>query len=669
MSNQHNAFYKSVTEIINKGNYQKALSELEAFLKSNEDDEIALSIYGSALLKSGNQEKAIETFKHATVVYPKSYAAHADLAFTSMNLGDNDQAIKSFEKASEFNPKFYQAWAFLGKLYFDAERYEDALKAVEEAEKYDPLDDDYKRMRQAVKNSKLSEAEQIARSMLKKMPGHPRAGFMLAQFANNVKAHEERAEILQHCLTYHPANIILRKELVKAYEDIGENDLALNEANTLVQTDPSYLNYWTKSRVSGILGDHEGALKAIEDAADGLENNSEELGKLDMMRGHFLRILGRREETEAAYKDSIKNTPNNGAAWWGLADLKTYKFSDDDKNNMEKIVEDESVDAAQRCQAAFALAKAIENEGDKVRAFSFYKRANDLRPNLEFETQKNDGFCAKHIGIFNRNMLDKQASPKPSGPTPIFIVGMPRAGSTLIEQILSSHSQIEGTMELATLPKLERKVKIEGGKKFKQHYPECLDKFSEEELSAFGQEYLDKTAVYRTDKNYFIDKLPPNFERIGLIHKILPEAIIIDARRHPLDCGYSAYKQHFAGGHEYSYNFENIGNYYNGYLSFMDHWDHVLAGKVISVQYENMVHKLEQTVRQLLDHIGVPFEEGCLEFYKNKRAVKTASSEQVRQPINTKGIGQWKPVEEYLAPLVESLGEETLKRFEEFLPK
>ena len=264
-------------------------------------------------------------------------------------------------------------------------------------------------------------------------------------------------------------------------------------------------------------------------------------------------------------------------------------------------------------------------------------------------------------------MLGKQASPKPTGPTPIFIVGMPRAGSTLIEQILASHSRIEGTMELMTLPNLERTIRIAGGRKFNENYPRSLRKFNQDELGAFGQAYLDETAIYRTSKPFFIDKLPPNFERVGLVHKILPQAIIIDARRHPLDCGFSAYKQHFAGGHEYSYQLEHIGHYFNNYLQLMDHWDSVLPGKVKLVQYEDMVRDTEDTIRKILNHIGVDFEDACLRFFENKRAVKTASSEQVRQPIYTKSVGRWRTVSDQLKPLIDSLGEKTMTRFQRYL--
>jgi len=260
-----------------------------------------------------------------------------------------------------------------------------------------------------------------------------------------------------------------------------------------------------------------------------------------------------------------------------------------------------------------------------------------------------------------------QAKPEPAGPTPIFIVGMPRAGSTLIEQILASHSHIEGTMELMTLPYLKRTIRMAGGRRFNKNYLQALREFSQAELSAFGQSYLDETAIYRTSKPYFIDKLPANFERIGLIHKILPQAIIIDARRHPMDCGFSAYKQHFANGQEYSYNLDHIGQYFNIYLQLMDHWDDVLPGKVKLVQYEELVRDTEAWVRQILAHVGVDFENECLRFYENKRAVKTASSEQVRQPIYTNSIGRWQTVSDRLRPLSDSLGEETMARFHRYL--
>jgi tetratricopeptide (TPR) repeat protein len=667
MSNTSNDFYQSVTGLLQEGKSKQALAKLETFLDTHKDDEIALSLYGSALLRSGKTEQALSTFRHAVAVHPESFSTHADLAFTAMKTGDSKQAIESFENSTRISPRVYPAGAFLGKLYFDAGNFEAALEAVDEAEKLDPLDQDYQQMQALMRAENFAKAEKIARSMLAKQPGHPRAVFFLAHLASTVGAHEERADILNHGLSHHPANIRLRRALVGAYEEMGKHEAALQQAKLLVKTRPDYLNYWILSRTFGHTGDHGGALSSAEKTASYLDTDSDELGKVDLLRGHALKILGRRAESESAYRACIRNTPNNGAGWWGLADLKTYQFSAEDKQTMENLCGNESVSKDQRCQAAFALAKGFDNDGDHQQAFHWYQRGNELRPEIKYSPDKNREFCVKSIAEFDPDMLASQALPIPIGPTPIFIVGMPRAGSTLIEQILASHSRIEGTMELMTLPNLERTIRIAGGRKFSKNYPQSLRNFSQKELAAFGQAYLDETAIYRTSKPFFIDKLPPNFERIGLIHKILPQAIVIDARRHPLDCGFSAYKQHFAGGHEYSYRLEHIGLYFNDYLKLMDHWDSVLPGKVKLVQYEDMVRDTENTIRMILDHIGVDFEQSCLRFFENKRSVKTASSEQVRQPIYTKSIGRWQAVSDQLKPLIDSLGEETLARFQQYL--
>lgn len=666
-TNPNKAFYHNVTGLLQSGNNARALAELELFLDTHSDDEVALSLYGSALMRKGDSRRALNTFRKAVAVYPQSPGAHADLGFIAMKTGDRRQAIESFENAVKIAPRLYPAWACLGKLYFECGNFEAALAAVDEAEKLDPMDKDYRQMQAYLRAEDFARAEETARSMLARQPGHPRAVFFLAHLAGTVGAHEERADILKHGLGYHPANISLRRALIGAYEDAGKYAAALNEAKVLVETRPDYLNYWTLSRASGNAGDHAGALSSAEKAADCIDENSEELGKVDLLRGHALKILGRRAESEAAYRACIRNTPGNGAGWWGLADLKTYRFSAQDKQEMELLADKQSASMEQRCQAAFALAKALDNDGDDELAFDWYQKANALRPEINFSPASNRTFCDQVISEFGREMLSLQASPEPVGPTPIFIVGMPRSGSTLIEQILASHSQIEGTMELMTLPNLERSIRLAGGRKFNKAYPRSLRHFKREELAAFGQAYLDETRIYRGNKPFFIDKLPPNFERIGLIHKILPQAILIDARRHPLDCGLSIYKQHFAGGHEYSYQLEHIGHYFNNYLQLMDHWDAALPGRVKLVQYENMVRDTEKAVRELLDHIGVDFQHSCLRFFENKRAVKTASSEQVRQPIYTNSVGRWKKVSGRLQPLIDALGDETMARFQEVL--
>lgn len=664
MSSANQETYRAIADLIKTGDAAAALLQLDALLIEFPADATALSMAGSAHMQAGDLDKALASFEAAVAAHPNSFSAHADLAFAASKDGQAVRAITHFTRATDINPGFYQAWRFLEKLHYEAGDYPAALRAVEKAEELDPLDADYREMQNELTAGRPARAEEIARAMIKHEPGHPRAVFMLAHLANNVGAEEECTKILKYGIEHHPANISLRRALIRNLEKLGAYIPAVVEAKELTALSQDYLSWLLLSKVHGHTGAYDDALLAAEEAAKSLDPTSEELGKVDLLRGHALKVLGRREESEKAYRDCIVNTPGNGAGWWGLADFKDYQFTEDDKRAMEDLASQDDTEPAQRCQAAFALAKAHEVAGDDAEAFNWYKRANDLRPDVNFDGDKHYEFCQRIINGHDAGMLARQALPLQDGPTPIFIVGMPRAGSTLIEQILASHSQIEGTMELMTLPKLERRITIAGGKMFNEKYPASFAQFGAEDLSAFGQNYLNETAMYRTNKAFFIDKLPPNFERIGLIHKILPQAIIIDARRHPMDCGWSAYKQHFAGGHEYSYDLANIGRYYNCYLDVMDHFDAVLPGRIFRVQYEENIRDTEGIIRRLLDHMGLDFEPACLEFYKNKRAVRTASSEQVRQPIYTKSVASWKRYETELAPLAEALGPATLSRFD-----
>ena len=664
MTEENNQKYQTIADQIKQGNTDDAITSLKSILSSNPNDLVALSMSGSAYMRAGDQTEAFNSFEAAVKADPNSFSSHGDLAFAAMKCGQSARAINHFEKSLAINPNFYPAWSFLEALYFEKRDYVAALNAVKKSEALDPMNDEYKEMQNALKNGYSENAEKIARSMIARHPGHPRGSFMLAHLASRLGAHEECTKVLRYALQHHPANIMLRKALIQNLERLGEFILAVDEAEGLTKLDSDYRHWVLLSKVYGHIGSHENALCAAEEAAKNIHDNTEELGKIDLLRGHALKILGRRSESEQAYRDCILNTPGNGAGWWGLADFKDYKFDQIDKLTMQEVFENEKYEPAQRCQAAFALAKAHEGDNDFDESFIWYKKANDLRPNLNFNQTDHQKFCKRIIKGFDFDTLKNQASEQADAPTPIFIIGMPRSGSTLIEQILSSHSQIEGTMELMTLPNLERKMIISGGLKFDKKYPESFKHFNKAQLADFGKAYLDQTSIYRKDKPYFIDKLPPNFERIGVIHKILPNAIIIDARRHPLACGFSIYKQHFAGGHEYSYDLNNIGFYYNCYLGVMDHFNQMIPEKIFLMKYEKNIQNTEAMTRKLLDHIGLEYEPGCLEFYKNKRAVRTASSEQVRKPIYTDSLNEWKNYEEQLQPLRDAMGDDTIRRYE-----
>ena len=512
--------------------------------------------------------------------------------------------------------------------------------------------------------SRFAEAEKIARTILSRQPGYPKAAYALAHLATSVGAHEEATKILEKSIEIYPCDVNLRATLVKSLEETGHYERAISEAGHIAVLDPdSFAPRLIMGRVHGHCGHYAESLAAFDKALILASEDKKETGNIQLLRGHVFKILGQYDDGISAYRRSIELVEDNGAGWWGLADMKIHHFSDEDTTTMQGLAENDELKPEQRTQAAFALAKALEDARRHADAFTWYRKANDLRTGIKFDPAANLEGVDTLISTFTPHLLDTAIPTDVHGPTPIFITGLPRSGSTLVEQILASHSQIEGTMELVNLPNIVRLITIDGGK-HELPYPSSLTKFAKEELLAYGQAYMDSTAVYRKDKPFFIDKLPTNFDKIGLIHMILPQAIIIDSRRHPLDCGLSCFKQHFAGGHHFSYSLENIGHYYNDYLRLMDHWDSVLPQKVLCIQYENMVSNTEDTIRKLLEHCGVPFEDSCLRFFENKRAVRTASSEQVRQPIYSNSVRYWKNFETELQPLIQALGPDTLARFE-----
>lgn len=657
-------FYREVSALIRDNRIDAALSRLKPWLEANPYDEVGLSLKGSALMRSERLDDALEVFRQAADKHPASFAAHGDVAYASMQAGRSDEAIAAFQKAVSLNARFYQGWCYLSRLLFEAGRLQAAQEAFRQGASCDPFADQFAEVQEAMRNDRLAVAEKKCRAILARQPGYPGAAFTLAHLASKVGAFDEASGILREAIRRHPCDVSLRSALVVSLEDAGRYDSAVSEAQNITAIKPETASSWLiLGRVQGHCGHYQRALQSYETARHLAGDSAGEQGNTDLLRGHVLKILGRYDEAIEAYESSIRRLEGNGAGWWALADMKTYRFSDGDIAAMRATADDATVKAEQRTQAAFALGKAFEDRERYDDAFAWYRTGNALRTGAIFDPAVQREGIAEIRRAFDSEVLNVRASPAPTGPSPIFIVGLPRSGSTLIEQILASHSAIEGTMELATLPNLVRRITIEGGRR-KLQYPASMASFTEVELSAFGQAYLDDTAMYRTDKPLFIDKLPTNFDKIGLIRKILPQAIVIDARRHPLDCGFSCYKQHFAGGHLFSYDLAHIGHYYNSYLELMDHWDRVLPGQVLCMHYERVVRETECAVRALLEHCGVAWEDACLRFFENRRAVRTASSEQVRQPIYGTGVSHWKRFERHLGPLIESLGEATLQRFD-----
>lgn len=499
----------------------------------------------------------------------------------------------------------------------------------------------------AMNEADIPRAEFLLRSHLKDDPFEVSAIRMLAEVAGRIGRYRDSEKLLRRALELSPAFTAARANLAlvlyrqnRAAEAIAELDQVLAEE----PDNPGFANL--KAAAFGRIGEFEGAITLYEQVLAQAPNQP----RVWMSFGHMLKTVGRLEEGIAAYRQAIALMPTLGEAWWSLANLKTVKFSDADIAAMQDALTGGEVAVEDRFHLDFAMGKALEDRGEVANSFAHYASANALRrEQIGYDPQEIEQQVDQLIAIATPEFFAARAGQGCDATDPIFVLGMPRAGSTLVEQILSSHSLIEGTTELPDIPALAR---MDG--RFPHHLPEL----SAEQMARQGEEFLRRSRIQRkTDRPFFIDKLPNNWLYVPYIRLILPNARIIDARRHPLGCCFSNFKQHFAKGQAFSYSLDDMGRYYRDYVRLMAHLDRVQPGKVHRVVYERMVDDTEAEVRALLDFCGVDFEPACLAFHQTERAVRTPSSEQVRQPIFRDGTEAWKPFSEFLDPLRAALGE------------
>ena len=560
--------FEQALKLASSGDLAGAETLLRTENQTHPHQENVLSLLGQLLLRQQKTAEAVEVFTTMVEHHSQSPAGYAELASAKLSAGDRAGAEQAYRKAVELNPEYSEAWHHLGNLLMQKGDRENGVICFRNSQNTDPFAAQFVKVRELMGNKQYADAERICREVLQRHPNHSQALHTLAKLAKQLGAFEEAIDILNRGLRYAPYHISLWQALSENFTELGHYEQAIEAANRLVVLEPQNDAYWS------LLGDNlrqigrtEQYLQAFEKAQQlAPENNNHQL-----QIGHAHKTLGNREACEKAYLGCLERTQFKGTAYWSLADLKSFRFSDDNIQDMQAFMDNPQTPTDQATQAGFALAKAFEDRKDYEQAFKHYSQANDMRPDVNFDPLTYVKSSQTVAEAFDQKLLATQATPRPEGPTPIFIVGLPRSGSTLVEQILASHSAIEGTQELLNLPRLVRTINIRGGRQ-KTPYPQAMNLFNEQQLRDLGQTYLDQTKVYRTDKPYFIDKSPPNFHNVGLIHKILPNAIIIDTRRHPLSTGFSNFKQHFANGHDFSYNLENIGSYFNGYLELMDHW-------------------------------------------------------------------------------------------------
>jgi tetratricopeptide (TPR) repeat protein len=501
----------------------------------------------------------------------------------------------------------------------------------------------------ALNENRLHDAEPLLRQHLKADPFDVAAIRMMAELAGRIGRLKDAEALLRRAVELAPNFIPARSNLAIVLYRQNRADEAIAELETLSALDPDDVTHDSlKAAAKGRLGDYDEAIELYGSVLDRFPGQP----KIWMSYGHLLKTVGQQAESVAAYRRALEISPALGEVWWSLANLKTMRFDDVDIDLMEAGLTRTDISSEDRFHLHFALGKALEDRKDAAASFHHYDEGNRLRA-AELESHERN--VTRHVEaaklLFTRAFFKARAGQGCDAADPVFILGLPRAGSTLLEQILSSHSLVEGTMELPDIPH------IAGQLGSIDHWPEKLANASPDDLKRMGETYLERTRIQRkSGKPFFIDKLPNNWLHVGLIHLILPNAKIIDARRHPMACCFSNFKQHFARGQGFTYSLTDIGRYYADYVDYMAHIDCVLPGRVVRMFHEDMVDESEREIRRLLEALGLPFEESCLRFWENDRAVRTASSEQVRRPIFKEGTEQWLMFEPYLDPLKAALG-------------
>lgn len=507
----------------------------------------------------------------------------------------------------------------------------------------------------AISKDRLDVAEHLVRPYLRQRPTDVAAIGMLAEIANRTGIFDEAEALLRRAMRLAPAFVEARLSLSRLLFKQNRNEESLTVLDEILAKQPNNAKALrAKATALSQTGHYEQAIAIYE----ALLARAPQLPPIWLSYGHVLKTVGRLEDAVAAYRRALTLAPDLGEAWWSLGNLKTVSLVQSDVQDMAAALASPVLDPNSRFHLHFALGKALEDTGQVEECFSHYSAGNRIRRSMiAYDPELVTAEVHRSRAFFTPTFFAERHEAGCPAADPIFVLGLPRAGSTLVEQILASHSQVEGTAELPYIPTLARQLIAKRWKRPNASYPQVLAEIGPDALRALGEEYLDRARAHRrTNRPFFIDKLPNNWADIGFIHLILPNARIVDVRRHPLSCCFSNFKQHFARGQAFSYSLEEVGRYYRDYVSLLRHFDKVLPGRVHRVIYERLVQDPEREVRALLRHLGLDFEEACLRFYENERAVRTASSEQVRQPIYRGGLNQWKTFEPWLGPLKEVLG-------------
>lgn len=594
-------------------------------------------------------EQAVEVIKAAS----ENAEAHFALGMARAACGDHDGALQPLRRATQLAPNAANIWRALGDQLSLLDDTGGADAAYAQSIRASVNDPQLMRAAVALCDGKLAIAEQTLRAHLKQNPTDPAAIRMLAEVAARLGRFEDAEKLLRRCLDLAPSFHAARHNYALILHRQSKSEAALVEIDRLLAVEPDNPSHrFLKATALTRIGEYEQAIDLYRAVLS--DHAGHVRGWLSL--GHACKTAGKADDSIAAYAKCTALAPHFGEAYWSLANMKTYRFSDEAIATMQRELQSEKLSDEDRFHLHYALGKAFEDAGSFHDSFDHYDHGAKLRrKSVIYDADETTRFTDRLISVFTPELFASRRGQGAEAHDPIFIVGLPRSGSTLLEQILSSHSAVEGTMELPDVLMLANR--LGGGKSRDGAYPQAVAQLTPDGLRALGEEYLARTRVQRkTDKPFFIDKMPNNFQHVGLIALMLPNAKIIDARRHAVASCFSAYKQHFARGQTFSYDLKDLGRYYRDYVRLMMHFGAVLPGCIHRAEYEQMIADPEQEIRALLSFCGLPFEPACLEFHTNSRAVRTASSEQVRQPLYRDAVEHWRNYEPWLGPLKAALG-------------
>ena len=634
--------------------FEQALAYLDAFLQEHPDHADGHYFAAACLRYLQRFDEASSHLDTVRKLDPNHSRALQEQGHLFRDMNRLDEAMSFYHQATRQNPSLVACWQAQLAILQQLGQQERAMGIQEQIQYLQSLPQPLLVVSDLIAQGKLLKAEQLVRQFLQKVPHHVEAMRLLADIGIRLGILDDAEMLLDAAVQLAPEHLQLRVDYLQTLRKRQKFAAAFSQAEWLLDKRPDNPQFQSLYAIESMqTGDYDTAVAFLDKVLARLPGEPTTL----TTRGHALKTAGHQEQAIDSYRSALATDPRHGEAWYSLSNLKTYTFSDDELATMHGLEEEGALTPNDRVHLSFALGKAYEDRKVFDKSFEYYNRGNRIKKiQSRYDADSMTKEMQAQKETVTRELVEKNKGVGCQAPDPIFILGMPRAGSTLMEQILSSHSQVDGTLELpnvlALAQRLRRGKRISGV----SHYPAVLQDLSADDYRAFGEAFIEDTRIHRKEAPFFIDKMPNNFRHVGLIKMMLPNAKIIDARRAAPACCFGGFKQLFAEGQEFSYSLEDIGQYYRDYCDLMDHWQEVFPGEILLVEYEQVVDDLETQVRRVLDYCGLPFEEACLSFHETKRAVRTASSEQVRQPLYRSGLDQWRNYEPWLDPLKAALG-------------